>query len=166
MLIIIGESGMLMEATQVLTKRYNGAVLLCSRDRSPYSLLLEKYPHTQFVPFDFSAESSYQGLGQIVEDQLTNQEESLEFLVWVHSPYYPYLLELLRTVKKSIEVVYLVKGSNSQPLPIELTQDFPLKLIQLGIHPTENRWLTNHEISQQVLGVMLENEEFGKRKDF
>ncbi|WP_274585811.1 hypothetical protein V6667_01140 [Neisseria leonii] len=132
-------------------------MLLCSRDRASYGSLLKENAHAQFVPFDFSRESDYQSL----EEQVIHREERLQFLVWVHSPYYPYLSKFLMRLKKFIDIVYLVKGSNSHSLPLKLTQELPLKFIQLGVHPTENRWLTNHEISQQVLDAMLE-----KKKSF
>lgn len=111
---------------------------------------MSESPSVQFVPFDFSNESAYQCLGQ----QLDSYDGRLQFLIWVHSPYYPHLLDFLLSLKPSIDVVYLVKGSNSQPLPSGLTEDFPLELIQLGTPPTENRWLTDHEICQKVLGVI------------
>lgn len=149
MLVIIGGSGMLFEASQTLVEKSSETVLLCGRQESRYQPLLTNYPLAQFVTFDFSKESAYQSLAE----QLQQQDEDLTFLVWVHSPYYVYLAQLLQSMVSKINKVYLVKGSNNVAFPVTSP---PVTVIQLGKHVTENRWLTHHEISQKVLEIVLE----------
>lgn len=150
MLVIIGGSGMLLEASQALAKKSCDDLILCSRRLSPYEPILQENPKAEFLTFDFSNEEHYERL----RIELIKKKKELTFLIWIHSPYYPYLEKLLLALRKSIKAVYLVKGSNSHPLPKNWKQDFPLKVIQLDKHPTEDRWLTHHEISQKVLAAM------------
>lgn len=158
MLVIIGGSGMLLEASQMLAKKSSDNLILCGRRLSPYEPILEENPKAQFLKFDFSKQEDY--------DQLrTELIRKVTFLIWIHSPYYPYLEKLLTNLKKAIKAVYLVKGSNSHPLPKNWKQDFSLRVIQLDKHPTENRWLTHHEISQHVLAAMACQTDEGSRSD-
>ncbi len=150
MLVIIGGSGMLLEASQTLAKESSGDLILCGRKQSRYEPILEKNSKAQFLTFDFSKEEDYEQL----RTKLVKKTEEMTFLIWIHSPYYPYLEMLLLALRKKTKAIYLVKGSNSHPLPKNWKQDFPLRLIQLDKHPTEDRWLTHHEISQKVLAAM------------
>lgn len=147
MLVIIGGSGMLFEASRELTATYPNQVLLCGRQHFRYEPILTAHSNSRFFEFDFSEEHAYQALG----DYLLKQQTPLSFLVWVHSPYYAYLVKLLLSLESQLKVVYLVKGSQSVPLSVSSPSVFPLVAIQLGKHPVEDRWLTHQEICQQVL---------------
>ncbi|MGF6148875.1 short chain dehydrogenase [Kingella potus] len=147
MLVIIGGSGMLFAASQTLTEHSQTQVLLCGRQQARYQAILTAFDHAEFFPFDFSQAESYTALAE----KLNQQTRPISLLAWIHSPYYPHLLKLLDEIKPLLKKAYLVKGSNSNPLPEALISDFPLTVIQLGKHTSENRWLTHQEISQQVL---------------
>ena len=147
MLVIIGGSGMLLEASKTLVAQYRGPVLLCGRQVHRYQSILKELPHIQFFKFDFSEKSDYERLVRYIE----RHDTALTFLIWVHSPYYQYLAECLAAVRLKIKQVYLVKGSNEYPLPQAWLNWSQMTVIQLDKHPTEGRWLTHPEICQQVL---------------
>lgn len=150
MFVVIGGSGMLFEASRFLVEKYPGAFLLCGREEARYRPILLAAPHARFFRFDFSAKADYGRLRQY----LAAEEPPLRFLVWVHSPYYPYLADLLDDLGEKVRQVYLVKGSNGCPLPKAWLDSQRMTVIQLGRHPTEERWLTHQEICHQVLQEM------------
>lgn len=152
MFVIIGGSGMLFEASRILAERRVEPVLLCGRRVSRYQPILRDHQHARFFPFDFSVKADYGRLRQILSDT----DARLGFLVWVHSPYYAYLADLLVALRHKAGQVYLVQGSQSRPLPKALADWQNLSLIRLGRHVTENRWLTHQEICRQVLQEMGE----------
>lgn len=167
MLVIIGGSGMLFGASSELTKNSKEPVLLCGRKKKHYQPILSQHSHARFFSFDFSNAEDYKTLGEF----LGQQDAPITLLVWVHSPYYAFLSDILCKLKSDIQQVYLVKGSSSQPVPRELAEDFPLNIIQLGKHPRQDRWLTHEEICRQVLEKMLAtgyftNENIRKKENF
>lgn len=147
MLVIIGGSGMLFEASRILTQKSSNPVILCGRHRERYEPILLENEKAQFVLFDFSKKEDFQRLEVLLDSSKT----PLTLLAWVHSPYYPYLVDLIKGLGSAIKDVYLVKGSSNHPFLIEMMESQRLVTIQLGRHQTEDRWLTNHEISQQVV---------------
>ena len=150
MLIITGGSGMLFEASHTLVKEHTHPVLLCGRQEAHYQPILKTYGHAHFFQFDFSMEVDYERL----EEYLKYQQGPLDFLVWIHSPYYKYLANLLEALHSKVQHVYLVKGSNSHTFPNAWFTLQNMTVIQLDKHPTEERWLTHQEICQQVLKAM------------
>lgn len=147
MLVIIGGSGMLFEASRILTERHAEPVLLCGRQEARYQPILSAQGHARFFSFDFSAAADYARLRQY----LRGEDAPLTFLLWIHSPYYPYLADLLKAVEGKVRHVFLVRGSAAHPLPPAWQDGQKMTVIRLGKHPTENRWLSHAEICRQVL---------------
>lgn len=96
MLVIIGGSGMLFEASRTLVEKHADAVLLCARRASRYQPILAAHRHARFFRFDFSAPEDYARLCQ----RLDGENSALTFLAWIHSPYYAYFNDLLDTLGK------------------------------------------------------------------
>ena len=92
MLIIIGGSGMLLEASRSLTLDTTETVLLCGRRRERYASILQAATHSEFFEFDFSLACDYERLQAYLDmqsagGQLPDDGADLTFLLWVHSPY-------------------------------------------------------------------------------
>ncbi|MGT2895617.1 hypothetical protein ACVRZR_04455 [Streptococcus entericus] len=150
--VVIGGSGMLRPAVFQILSEVQSSVLLCSRDKSRYDDLFEVYPHAVFFPFDFSKATSFENLSNFL------QEKGVTIsclLVWLHSPYYPHLERFLEHFPTFRNGWYLVQGKSSSNLPDALLKRSDLQIIRLGYHEKENRWLTDDEISQQVLDAFL-----------
>ncbi|WP_323703654.1 hypothetical protein [Mammaliicoccus sp. Dog046] len=146
--IIIGGSGMLLEATKAISKEVNQAIL-CSRDERKYHDILSNNSNARFLEFDFSKENDFKKL----EDDINKNKIEVEnIIIWIHSGYYKYFYSLLENIKTSKTLsIYLCQGSSANPLDEEIINKHNIHLIKLGFNTMENRWLTHEEISNGLI---------------
>lgn len=146
--LIIGGSGMLLQATQEIVNVEN-QVLLCSRDKNKYKNLLNNHDSAKFLQFDFSDANDFKKLGNYINDEKIN---IINIIIWIHSSYYKYFYELLENIKADENTsIYLCKGNNSMNLDNSLFEKYKVHIIKLGYNDIDNRWLTHEEISNGVL---------------
>ena len=156
MLIIIGGSGMLLEASRSLTLDTTEAVLLCGRRRERYASILQAATHSEFFEFDFSLACDYERLQAYLDmqsagGQLPDDGADLTFLLWVHSPYDDKVAKMLAALDRRIRRVYLVRGTSSHPICQVWAMSKKIVVIELGRHPSQDRWLWHDEICERVL---------------
>lgn len=146
-IVIIGASGMLLQATEDILKA-GEAVIVCSRSEYKYKHLIDNFNNIDFFNLDFSEVNDYNKLLDYIESRNYNIDT---IIAWIHSPYYGLFENFLMKLRKEYIDIFLCRGSINKNIEESNERYQKLYYIDLGYNVKDNRWFNNEEISNAVL---------------
>lgn len=146
-IVIIGASGMLMEATERLLES-GEEIIVCSREIEKYDKLFRNFENLHYSYLDFSNINDYINLLSFIEDEDFSVES---IIAWIHSPYYKLFEAFISKMSNNKLDIFLCRGTVKKDLNKNSIDTTKLYYIDLGYNAKENRWFNNKEISQAVL---------------